>query len=243
MLKGRVALITNVRHFVGLPAARALADAGATVIAHDETFRDPGARNMFNTESERIHPVGDQDPQQLVHYIEQHWGPVDVLVNNDFAPANRAPIEEASLEDLSISLDALVTGPFMMTAAAVPAMKKRKRGKVLFLSSAAPLRGLPNYSIYCAARGGANALAVSLAQELAPHNIQVNALAYNFVESESYFPKKLLDDPDVRARITRNVPLGRLAKPEEAAALVAFLAGPDSDYITGQVVPFAGGWA
>ncbi|RMF07708.1 MAG: SDR family NAD(P)-dependent oxidoreductase, partial [Alphaproteobacteria bacterium] len=169
MLNGQVVLVTNVRHFVGLPAARALADAGATVIAHDETFRDPGARNAFGTQSKRIHPIGDQDPRQLVDTIAQQWGAVDVLVNNDFAPAVRAPIEDASLDDLNQALQAIVVAPFAMTAAVVPSMKARKRGKVLFLSSAAPLRGLPNYSIYCAARGGTNALAVSLAQELAPY--------------------------------------------------------------------------
>ncbi|RMF10312.1 MAG: SDR family oxidoreductase, partial [Alphaproteobacteria bacterium] len=200
-------------------------------------------RNAFGTQSKRIHPIGDQDPRQLVGTIAQQWGAVDVLVNNDFAPAVRAPVEDASLDDLNQALQAIVVAPFAMTAAVVPSMKARKRGKVLFLSSAAPLRGLPNYSIYCAARGGTNALAVSLAQELAPYNIQVNALAFNFVESESYFPKKLLADPEARAKITKNVPLGRLARPEEAAALVAFLAGPDSDFITGQVIPFAGGWA
>jgi len=242
MLEGRVVLVTNVRHLVGLPAARALADAGATVIAHDESFRDPGARNMLAVEDKRIHAMGEQDPNHLVDAIAQHWGPVDILVNNDFAPAIRAPLEEVEEADLNASLEALIMAPFRMTAAVVPSMKERGRGKILFLSSAAPLKGLPNYSVYCTARGGTNALAVSLAQELAPHNIQVNAIAYNFVESESYFPRKLLKDPEARKKITRNVPLGRLAKPEEAAALVAYLAGPDSDFITGQVMPFAGGW-
>lgn len=243
MLEGRVVLVTNVRHFVGLPAARALADAGATVIAHDPTFRDPGARNALMTEDERLHAMGEQDPHDLVEAIGQHWGPVDVLVNNDYAPAVRAAVEDAEADDMRAALEDLVTRPFILTGAVVPAMKTRGRGKVLFLSSAAPLRGLPNYAIYCAARGGANALAVALAQELARDNIQVNAIAYNFVESESYFPRKLLDDPEARARIEKNIPLGRLARPEEAAALVTFLAGPDSDFITGQVVPFAGGWA
>ena len=105
--------------------------------------------------------------------------------------------------------------PFRMASAVVPQMKARKRGKILFITSASPLRGLPNYSMYVTARGGANALAVSLARELGRHNIQVNAIAPNYVESPSYFPPELVNDPEALARMTRNIPLNRLGKPEE----------------------------
>jgi len=97
--------------------------------------------------------------------------------------------------------------------------------------------------MYVTARGAANAMTVTLAQELARDNIQVNAVAPNYVESESYFPKSLTGDPETLARITRNIPLGRLGKPEEIAALIAFLASDKASFMTGMVVPFAGGWA
>ena len=122
-------------------------------------------------------------------------------------------------------------------------MKRRRRGKILFITSATPLRGLPNYSIYVTARGAANALAVSLAQELGRDNIQVNAIAPNYVESPTYFPPELVGDPEALAKMIRNIPLKRLGKPEEVAALVAFYASDKSDFITGHVMPFAGGWA
>jgi len=93
------------------------------------------------------------------------------------------------------------------------------------------------------ARAAANGLAVSLAKELARDNIQVNAIAPNFVESPDYFPPKLLADEAAFAKITRNIPLGRLGKPEEIAAAIAFYASDQSDFITGNVLPFAGGWA
>jgi len=102
---------------------------------------------------------------------------------------------------------------------------------------------LPNYAMYVTARGATNALALSLAHELAGHNIQVNALAPNFVESPAYFPKELTENPETLAKITKNIPLGRLAKPEEVGKVVAFLAGDGSDFITGMVMPYAGGWA
>jgi NAD(P)-dependent dehydrogenase (short-subunit alcohol dehydrogenase family) len=122
-------------------------------------------------------------------------------------------------------------------------MKERGAGKVIFLTSAAPIGGMPNYTAYAAARGAANALIKSLALELAPHNIQVNAIAPNFLDNPDYYPKELMDRPDLAKRVLSQVPLGRLGEQEEAAALIAFLAGDHSGFITGQVIPFAGGWA
>ena len=84
---------------------------------------------------------------------------------------------------------------------------------------------------------------MSLAKELAPFNIQVNAIAPNFVESPTYFPQNLLSDPEALRKITRNIPLGRLAKAEEIAPIAALLASDGSSFITGHVLPFAGGWA
>ncbi len=175
--------------------------------------------------------------------VTEAFGRVDVLVNNDPFPAIRAPIDDARIEDLRAGLEALVTAPFALTQAVAPQMKHRRSGKIVFVTSAAPFHGLANYSMYVAARGGANALAVSLAKELAPFNIQVNAVAPNFVESPTYFPPALLADPQALAKITRNIPLGRLGKPGEVGALVAFLASNQADFITGHIMPIAGGWA
>ena len=130
-----------------------------------------------------------------------------------------------------------------MASAVTPIMKTQKSGKIVFLTSATPIRGLANYSMYVTARGATNALALTLAQELASENIQVNALAPNYVESPTYFPEELLENPDTLSKITKNIPLGRLAKPHEIGEAIAFLVSPSSDFITGHIVPFAGGWA
>jgi NAD(P)-dependent dehydrogenase (short-subunit alcohol dehydrogenase family) len=236
-------LVTNVKQFVGLAAANALASQVSVVVCHDKTFADDHKRVEFGEAHSSLWVIPEQHPEEIAAAVIRHFGKIDVLVNNDAFPAIRAPIDSADLADMRAGLEALITTPFALTKAVVPHMKSRRHGKILFVTSAAPLRGLPNYSMYAAARGGANALAVSLSKELAPFNIQVNAVAPNFVESPTYFPPELLADPEALRKITRNIPLGRLAKPEEAGALIAFLASDQADFITGHVMPFAGGWA
>jgi NAD(P)-dependent dehydrogenase (short-subunit alcohol dehydrogenase family) len=140
---------------------------------------------------------------------------------------------------LRATLEALVVRAFERTSAFVPDMKTRGSS----MTSAAPLRGLANYAMYVTARGAANSLAQTLAVELARHNIQVNAVAPNFIESPTYFPPSLMENPETRARILKNIPLGRLGRQEEAASLVAYLASPEADFLTGHVFPIAGGWA
>ena len=242
MLTGLSILVTNVTHFVGLPTARELARQGARVVCHDRAFADPEARAAFQRDHRDLHISGAVDPDALIAEIEDA-APLDVLVNNDFFPALRAAIDTATADDLRRTLEDLVVAPFRFAGAAAKAMKQRRKGKILFVTSAAPLRGLPNYSMYATGRGAANALALSLAQELAAFNIQVNAIAPNYVESPSYFPPDLIANPDAMKRFTEKVPLKRLGKPEEVAATVAFFASPQSSFITGHVLPIAGGWA
>lgn len=212
------------------------------MVCHDRAFADPEARAAFQRDHRDLHISGTIDPDALIAEIEDA-APLDVLVNNDFFPALRAAIDTATADDLRRTLEDLVVAPFRFAGAAAKAMKQRRKGKILFVTSAAPLRGLPNYSMYATGRGAANALALSLAQELAAFNIQVNAIAPNYVESPSYFPPDLIANPEAMKRFTEKVPLKRLGKPEEVAATVAFFASPQSSFITGHVLPIAGGWA
>ena len=242
-LSGRTALVTNVDHFVGWAAAAALHDAGATVICHDRSFTSEAARSEFEAAHQGWLTTPEQAPAALVASVAETGGTLDILVSNDAFPAIRASVEKADLDDLRAGFEEMVVAPFALIGAAVPAMKERHAGKIIMVTSAAPLRGLPNYSMYAATRGAGNALTISLARELARDNIQVNAVAPNYVESPSYFPPELLADEAAAAKILKNIPLGRLGKPEEVGALIAFLASPGGDFMTGQVIPIAGGWA
>ena len=215
----QVVLLSNPDRFAG-PAAKAALEAGGAVV---------------------VAVAGD--PRAAVDDALAAHGRIDALVNNDAFPAIRAPVAEASLDDLRAGLEAMLVAPFALTQAVVPAMRERKQGRIVFVTSATPLRGLPNYSMYVAARGAANALAVSLARELGRDNIQVNAVAPNYVENPDYFPPELVADAATLARIVKPIPLGRLGKPEELGATIAFLASPGAGYLTAQVISVAGGWA
>jgi len=242
-LADTIVLVTDLEHFVGRPAAKALLDAGATVYGTDPTFNDATARTAAEEALPGLKTISGSDPVTAAGRVLEEAGRIDVLINNDAFPALRASLDAAKDEDLEATYEALVFKPFRVTRAVVPSMKSAGAGKVIFLTSAAPLNGLANYSMYASARGATNALMLSLARELAPKNIQVNAVAPNYVENPDYFPPELLANEEAKAKILKNIPLGRLGKPEEAAALIAFLAGPMSGFITGQVIPFAGGWA
>ncbi|HEX7927434.1 MAG TPA: SDR family oxidoreductase, partial [bacterium] len=186
---------------------------------------------------------GAQAPADLVAEVVKVHGRLDAVISNDEFPAIRAPVDEAKLEDMRNGLEAMVVRPFALAQAAVPQMKQQGGGRILFMTSAAPLRGLANYGMYATARGATNAMTVSLAKELAPHNIVVNAIAPNYMENPSYFPPELLANQAAMSKMLKNIPLGRLGKPHEVAALVAFFAIGDCAFVTGHVIPIAGGWA
>jgi len=242
-LAGTIVLITDIEHFIGRPAAKALIEAGATVYGTDHAFSDKTVREAAEQALPGLKTVSGTDPVVAAGRVLEETGRIDLLVNNDAFPALRASLDTAKDEDLEATYDALLFKPFRVSRAVVPSMKSAGGGKILFLTSAAPLNGLANYSMYASARGAANSLVLSLARELASKSIQVNALAPNYVESADYFPPALMENEDTKAKILKNIPLGRLGKPEEAAAFIRFLANPLSGFITGQIIPFAGGWA
>lgn len=243
MPSNRTVLITCATRFAGRPAARLLLSQGARVACHDEGFDDPAARRLFEAEVPGARAITGGDAPAILAAAEAAVGPVEVLVNNDAFPARRAPLEAATAEDFRRALDALAVRPFALAKEVAPGMKARGFGRIIFVSSAAPLRGLANYSMYVAARAAANGLVSSLAKELGRHGITVNAVGSNYVENPDYFPPELLADKAAMAKMTANIPLGRLGKPEEIAATIAFLASDGAGFITGHVLPHAGGWA
>jgi NAD(P)-dependent dehydrogenase (short-subunit alcohol dehydrogenase family) len=224
MLKDRVLLITNVEKFAGHGTTRVALAQGATVLAHDPSFEAPSARHKYEGQFPGAHALAVTEPATLVELALKRHGHIDALVNNDAYPALRAPLGEARLDDYRAALEAMA-------------------GRIVFVSSAAPLRGIANYAPYVSARAAANGLVSSLAKELGRDGITVNAVGSNYVENPDYFPPALLANHEAMAKMTAQIPLGRLGKSEELGATVCFLCSDSAGFITGHVLPHAGGWA
>jgi 2-keto-3-deoxy-L-fuconate dehydrogenase len=169
-------------------------------------------------------------------------GEVDILVANLAEPPRLSPVQDIKDEDWE-RLFAVMVDPLMMVVRAiVPQMLERGGGKIIAVTSAAPLRGLANGSAYCAARAAQNGFIKAVGLELARSNIQVNAIAQNYVNNNTYYPDDLLDNPKFLDHVKRNVPTNKVGRPEETAELAAYLASEHCGHMVGQIIPLAGGW-
>jgi len=147
------------------------------------------------------------------------------------------------VQDLRDTLAHLVIFPFEVASAAIPHLKCQPKARIVFISSNRNRLPLPGGVMPDIARAGANALVKSLSIELAPHGIPVNAIAPNYLASETYYPRaRFVDDPAGRAYIERTVPAGRLARPEEIGELIGYLVTMEGTFLTGAIIDFSGGW-
>ena len=204
----------------------------------------PAVVDLFRAEG--AHVVADARglvPPEAPAAAVAEGGPIDVLVANLALAPRRAKADEITDEDWQALFDALVHPLMRLLRAALPQMIERRSGKIVAVTSAAPLRGIPSAAAYCAARGAQNAFVRAVGLEVARHNVQVNAVAQNYVENNVYYPPELLADAELLRRMQAAIPLGRLAHAWESAELALYLASDRSDFMVGQVIPFAGGWA
>ncbi|KHK89148.1 SDR family NAD(P)-dependent oxidoreductase [Novosphingobium malaysiense] len=226
ILAGRRALITAAGNYMGPAIAKKFRAAGADVIEHRGDYRD--------------------DPSQPASVVDAA-GHVDILVVNlpggheELRDHLRTPAHEQGEEHWQQMFDLIVHPTMRFVSAVLPQMIERRAGKIIVVTSASPLRGSPLLGAYCAARGAQNAYVRAVGTEVAPHNIQINAIAQHFTIGG--FSEESAEDPQVRTWVEKVVPAGRLARGEEQAALALFLASQDSNFFVGQTFPFAGGWA
>lgn len=213
-------LITQADAFMGPALCEAFAARGATVIASTDSLVDPTA------------PLA----------IVEAAGRVDVLVANLAIPAPTTPALEVDEDEWRAVFAALVDPLPRLCRAVLPQMVARGAGKIVVMGSAAALRGMKRASTYSAARGAQLAYVQALGVEMAPHHVQVNAIAQNFVDNPTYFPPEVQANPRFQERLQREVPLGRLVAAHEDAAFCAYLASAAADCFVGQVFPMCGGW-
>lgn len=219
-LAGKRILVTQAQEFMGPPICEVLAAHGAEVVANALPLAEPDAAAT----------------------VVASAGQVDILVANLALPAPSTPALDVTEAEWRETFAALVDPLPRLVRAAVPAMVARGHGKVVVIGSAAALRGMKRASTYSAARGAQLAYVQAVGVELAQHNIQVNAVAQNFVDNPTYFPAEVQADPRFQQRLKREVPLGRLVSAREDAEFVAYLCSEAADCFVGQVFPVCGGW-
>lgn len=240
-LKGKVALVTGASRGIGRATALALAAEGANVVvnyassqaAADQVVADIGAMG-----SHAIALPGDvskaDQVENLVNAAMEKWGHIDVLVNNagitrDTLLLRMKPEEWQAVIDLNL------TGVFLCTKAISKIMLKQRSGRIVNITSVAGQMGNPGQANYSAAKAGVIGFTKTVAKELAPRGITVNAVAPGFIATD--MTADLKSD-----EILKFIPLGRYGQPEEIAGMIRFLAAdPAAAYITGQVMNVDGG--
>ncbi len=220
-LHGQRVLITQADTFMGPTLAQVFSAQGATVIAD-------------------ARPLAD-DPAAAAAAVADA-GQVDVLLLHLAIPAPATAAQHIDEAEWRSVFAQMVDPLPRLVAAVLPQMLARRTGRLLLMGSAAALRGQKRTGSYSAARGAQLAYMQAVALELAPHNIQFNAIAQNFVDNPTYFPPSVQANPRFQDRLAREVPLGRLVSAEEDALFAAYLCSPAAACFVGQVFPVSGGW-
>ena len=247
-LKGKVAIITGARRGMGRSHAITLAKAGAKVVVADISLED------CQKVVEEIKKSGGQalavkcdvtkktEIDEMVKKAIEQWGRVDILVNNA-GICQFKPFLEITEEEWDRTIDINLKGYFLCAQAAAREMVKQKSGAIVNIASIAMGQvgvGFPTLSHYCASKGGIVAMTETLALELAPFNIRVNAIAPGAIDTPMVEATKA--DPKMMEGTLSRIPLHRMGKSEEVSNLVLFLASDASSYMTGSTVVIDGGW-
>jgi 3-oxoacyl-[acyl-carrier protein] reductase len=240
----QVAIVTGGSRGIGRAVVRMLAERGARVVAgYHQRTADAEASvaacvGLAGTAVAQQVDVRERDSvEALVQATLERWGKVDVLVNCA-GKAAYAPFAELSLEQWKAALATNLDGIYHSCRAVLRPMMKARYGRIVNLSALHGVGGGPGQADYSAATGGVLGATRALAREAAPWNITVNAVTPGLIETEmlGVMPE------EERAWGERVIALRRSGRPEEAAAVIVFLASPLASYITGQTLAVDGGW-
>ena len=241
-LKEKTAIVTGGGRGIGRAIALALASAGASVAVFE---REAAAAAETASAVERaggkamavpVDVTNLKDVEAAVNKVVDLWKRLDIVINNAGITRDQL-LMRMSEKDWEAVLKVNLTGAFAVCRAVVRPLLKQKSGNIVNIASIIGLMGNAGQANYAASKGGLIAFTKSLARELAPRGIRVNALAPGFIATA--MTDKI--PADLREKMVQSIPLGRMGQPEDVARGVLFLAGPDASYITGQVLVVDGG--
>jgi glucose 1-dehydrogenase len=245
-LAGKVALVTGSSGGIGQAIAIQLAEEGADIVIDYRSNPDGAAETKTKVEAigRQGHVIqadlgNVEDVRKLIAEGIQAFGKLDILVNNAGLEKN-ADFWNVTEADYDSVIDVNLKGVFFATQAIVQHLKETNRpGKIVNISSVHEELPFPHFTSYCISKGGLKMMMRNLAVELGAFGITINNVAPGAIETP--INNELLNNPEQLNAVLKNIPLGRLGKPEEVAALVSFLASPDADYITGSTFYIDGG--
>ncbi|MFF5575995.1 SDR family NAD(P)-dependent oxidoreductase [Streptomyces luteogriseus] len=245
-LTGRLAVVTGARRGIGRAMARALAEAGADVIGVSARLEETGsdvekdvlaAGRTF--EAIRADFADPEAVRALGADLAGRERPVDILVNNA-GTIRRAPAAEHTDEDWELVLQVNLNAQFALSRAVGASMVARGHGKIVFTASLLSFQGGITVPGYTAAKHGIAGLTKALANEWAPHGVNVNAIAPGYIATDN--PQALQDDPVRNRAILDRFPAARWGSADDLAGATVFLASDAAAYVHGVVLPVDGGW-
>jgi len=266
-LNGKVALVTGAagEHGIGRAIALRLAREGADVVVADLKVGGNERWGGLDAVVAQIEQMGCRsirivasvasasDVERMTNDTLEMFGHLDILVNNAAAPAgpDRVPVVDLSEGVWDLVQEVNVKGTFLCSRAAARHMIERGAGKIINLSSTAGKRGNARYAAYCSSKFAVIGFTQSLALELAPHNINVNAICPTLIDTERVYgiasglkPADLTSEEyrdQMIETYAQTVPLGRVGQPEDVAQTAAYLASSESDFLTGLAINVTGG--
>ncbi len=244
-IEGKVALITGASRGIGAATAVYFAKAGAIVVINYKQREEEARKVGEQVEKEgakfllvKADVASKTDVERMVKKVLENFGRIDILVNNagiwTYGEIGNMP-EEVWDETMNVNLK----GVYYVTNAVVPIMKEKRYGRIINVSSTAGVRGEAFHSHYAATKGALISFTKSLAVELAPYNILVNAVAPGWVDTD--MSAEPLSDEEQKKEIISKIPLRRVATAEDIAGPILFLSSDLARHITGEVLNVNGG--